>query len=166
MAGALSPCMEVGDLVIAKSIHGEVDGPCDGELFQKTATLAGTRTDVHISTCVPADEIVWRADDKAALARSVGGDYLFVDMESAGIAPICREYGVPFVIVRAISDSAEESLPFDLNRCRNRSGEISPVRVAGHALIRPSSLRRLQDLRARCIDGSRKLAEFVAGLLA
>jgi adenosylhomocysteine nucleosidase len=111
------------------------------------------------------NEIVWKAEEKAELARAAGGDLLFVDMESAGIASACREFGVPFVIIRAISDTAEETLPFDLNRCRKRDGEISGVRVALRAAIQPGTIPRLSDLRMRCIEGSEKLAAFVTQLL-
>jgi adenosylhomocysteine nucleosidase len=46
---------------------------------------------------------------KAQCARETGA--LAVDMESATVAAFCREKGVPFLALRAISDTAGDSLP-------------------------------------------------------
>ena len=39
-----------------------------------------------------------------------------VDMESAAVAQVCHEYGVPFTVVRTISDGADESAAHDFPR--------------------------------------------------
>jgi adenosylhomocysteine nucleosidase len=39
-----------------------------------------------------------------------------VDMESAAVAQVCYEYGVPFTVVRTISDAADESAAHDFPR--------------------------------------------------
>jgi adenosylhomocysteine nucleosidase len=39
-----------------------------------------------------------------------------VDMESAAVAQVCPEYGVPFAVVRTISDAADESAAHDFPR--------------------------------------------------
>jgi len=39
-----------------------------------------------------------------------------VDMESAAVAQVCHEYGVPFTVVRTISDAADESAAHDFPR--------------------------------------------------
>jgi adenosylhomocysteine nucleosidase len=39
-----------------------------------------------------------------------------VDMESAAVAQVCHEYGVPFTVVRTISDDADESAAHDFPR--------------------------------------------------
>ncbi len=46
------------------------------------------------------------ADKAQELRESLKADA--VDMESAAVAQVCQMNGVPWVIVRAISDSAEE----------------------------------------------------------
>jgi adenosylhomocysteine nucleosidase len=43
-----------------------------------------------------------------------------VDMESAAVAQVCYEYGVPFTVVRTISDAADESAAHDFPRFLTR----------------------------------------------
>ncbi len=40
-------------------------------------------------------------------------DTVCVEMEGAAVAQVCFEYGIPFSVVRTISDSADESAPVD-----------------------------------------------------
>lgn len=41
---------------------------------------------------------------------------LAVEMEGAAVAQVCFEFGVPFAVVRTVSDSANESSPVDFGR--------------------------------------------------
>jgi adenosylhomocysteine nucleosidase len=52
------------------------------------------------------DQAIVSRDRRQWLWETFRGDC--VDMESAAVAQVCRLNGVPWVIVRAISDSAEE----------------------------------------------------------
>jgi adenosylhomocysteine nucleosidase len=45
--------------------------------------------------------------------RGLIPDMLCVEMEGAAVAQICHEHGVPFSIVRTISDSADEAAVLD-----------------------------------------------------
>lgn len=38
---------------------------------------------------------------------------LWVEMEGAAVAQVCFEYDIPFVVIRTISDVANESSPID-----------------------------------------------------
>ena len=74
---------------------------------------------------------------KAAVFQKSGAR--IVDMETATVAAACSSAGVPLVAVRAVSDSADESLPvpfgvwFDAARQRAR-----PLALVGYLLRNPS----------------------------
>jgi len=59
------------------------------------------------------DRVLWRADEKRALADASGA--IAVDMESAAIARVALDKQAPFLLVRAVSDRADETLPMDFN---------------------------------------------------
>lgn len=58
------------------------------------------------------DQFFSKAESVRELKGRIPG-LLAVEMEGAAVAQVCHEYGVPFSIIRTISDSADESAPFD-----------------------------------------------------
>jgi adenosylhomocysteine nucleosidase len=61
------------------------------------------------------DKFFASAEDLALLRRRLP-DAACVEMEGAAVAQVCEEYGVPFGIVRTISDSADENAVHDFPR--------------------------------------------------
>jgi hypothetical protein len=72
-----------------------------------------------------------------------------VDLESAAYARAAVEAGVPWLCLRAISDTAEEALPALLNRCRDGGGAVQRGRVARGLLKEPGAVPALLSLRQR-----------------
>ncbi len=82
------------------------------------------------------DRLVATPAEKARLRSETGADA--VDMESAAVEEECRERGVPFVAVRAVSDRADTALSPELVRLL-AGGSVS-VSKAGAALLRRPAL--------------------------
>jgi hypothetical protein len=82
-----------------------------------------------------------------------------VDLESAAAADWARQNEVPIVLLRAVSDGAEEDLPFDFNRMVGADGRIRRKKVLLAALVRPSALSRLWMLRGRVKCCAQKLSD-------
>jgi adenosylhomocysteine nucleosidase len=104
------------------------------------------------------DHLVADPAEKRRLAES--HDALAVDMESAAIEEVCAQYGVPFLAVRAVSDTADTALSPELVRLL--SGSKVSVWKAIRALVRRPRL--LGEFRRLARD-TKLAAEKLAGAL-
>jgi adenosylhomocysteine nucleosidase len=164
LAGALSPTLHAGDLVIAREVRDSNATP-DAELVA-AATRVQMDSPVHYGTAVTCDRILWQAESKRELARSLAPDETaFVDMESKAIARVCSRHRLPFLILRAISDRLDEDLPLDFNKYRGCDGRVDQKRVAKAALLKPGVWAGLFGLQRRSALCARRLAEFVERLV-
>lgn len=122
-AGALVPS-QIGDLVIPEQVvcrdSNNVGSFLNSSILcssfyrqkaQNTAQLSGNT--VLSGRLVTVRNIVWLAQDKQAIGRAFEANSL--DMESAAIGTSAAQRGVPFFVVRSVSDRVEEDLPLDLN---------------------------------------------------
>jgi adenosylhomocysteine nucleosidase len=163
-AGALSPSLEVGDLVIANEVR-DAKGKPDSTMLSAARGVQITGRPPRLGVALTSHEILWRAESKRAVADSLAADEIgFVDMESTAIAEVCARCDVPFLITRAITDLLDEDLPLDFNQHRDRSGRIDNSKVVGAAILRPRVLLRLLDLRNRSELCAERLAQYVCRL--
>jgi adenosylhomocysteine nucleosidase len=113
LAGALAPDLKIGDVII------------DGN-FSPPAPIAGARRG-KIAT---AAHIIATPADKAALFRQTGA--LAVDMETETCREFAAALGVPFLAVRAISDTADQALDPALLNLLDENGRPRLGRVLRH----------------------------------
>ncbi len=164
VAGGLTPDLSIGDLVVAERVldaAGQTPPP-DAALTDRAAVRPGARRGALLSV----DHPVVAAAEKAALAARVGSSTAAVDMESAAWARAAAAAGIPFVILRAVSDAADEELPGYLSRCMDEQGGIRRSAVAFRALAHPGSIPGLLRMRRRVAECSALLANFVVQFLA
>jgi len=164
VAGGLSPSLSTGEILAAAEIReepGTVLYP-DPAWVERARRLRG----ITVGTILSANRILSTVASKAeARARLPVEAPAAVDLESAAYARGAAAAGIPCLVLRAISDAADEDLPFDFNRCLDRLGGVSRLKVLGHALLRPASLGRLWSLRRRFGSCSQRLAGAVDELL-
>src|SRR5207245_3827596 len=98
---------------------------------------------------VTVSNVVCKADEKRGLARASGA--IAVDLESAAIARAAHVVGVPFLLVRAVSDRADEGLPMDFNLWLGPWGRGWGV---AYLLRSPSIIRSLLRVRRPAEYGS------------
>ncbi len=73
------------------------------------------RPRLHRGLIASGDQFISSAAHIGALGRELPG-LLAVEMEGAAVAQACFELGVPFAVIRTISDNANEEAPTDFMR--------------------------------------------------
>jgi adenosylhomocysteine nucleosidase len=162
VAGALDPALSVGDVVVADAVDTDAERRTPGVipvLRQPPASLSRARR----GTLLSIDRVLQTAAEKRGAAS---GGRLAVEMETAGLARVARERGVPWAALRAVSDTADESLPLDFNRLRDPDGDLPTSRVALMALAQPRSIPGLMRLGRNTSLAAEALAAYIACWLA
>jgi adenosylhomocysteine nucleosidase len=167
VAGGLSPRLLPGDVIVARKVHGSTPesenaiGP-DRALTDWAVRYPAAREGLVVSS----ETILCTADSKAAgWERAKRHNPAVVDLESAAFAEVATEAGLPYLVLRAVCDPAEETLPVDLNACRDETGQVSRIEVFQRVMLSPSIVKALLDLRKRVAVGSTNLASLVDALL-
>lgn len=159
VCGALAPDLNTGDLVLPESVLGP-----SGERLNVTPTPHRQATELVRSarggTLVTSREVVATAEAKAALFASTGA--VAVDMESSLILAHAAGAGCPTLVVRGVSDAANEGVPLELIDLMTPTGKLRPVRALALTLTRPRLLPRALALR----QATRRALTAVARLLA
>ncbi len=138
VAGGLLPNMRGGDLIIASHLiqydmdltafgrrHGELPGrdrmiECDPDLVQK-ATAAydaafadgADKPNLMLGTVASGDRFVQDEETLRWLQREFAA--LGTEMEGAAFGYTCQLNGVPFVVIRGLSDTADENAAGDFD---------------------------------------------------
>ena len=164
VAGGLDPGLQAGAVVGARAVHNGT-GPV-GEPDQEWLVRAIQREEMVGGTVVSSSGIAVDPESKSRLWLELdAGEPAVVDLESATYARAAVAKNIPYLVVRAVSDTADETLPLDFNRFRGPDGRIDRNRVLRHALLHPALLPRLLALRDRVRECSQKLADVVEGVL-
>lgn len=143
-AGGIGEGLAVGDVVIGDNVtHHDVDVtafgyvagqmadmpenyPCDEYLIRlaRQAATAFPNANIHHGQIVSGDQFI--ADSSRFVAiKSTFPTALAVEMEAAAIAQTCYRFGVPFVVVRAISDLANEQASVSFDQFIEQAGKHS-----------------------------------------
>ena len=133
VSGSLNVKLDIGDILVsADALHQDMDatifGYKPGEVPQlgrrefiadnelkNLAVKACTEVnpDIHVQTgrVISGDQFISSKEVKERLITEFNGDC--VEMEGASIAHVATLNGIPFVIIRAISDKADDSATMD-----------------------------------------------------
>jgi adenosylhomocysteine nucleosidase len=144
IAGGLDTGLEPGALVVATRVRAPGGAwPADMAWSSALVRASGARFGVVAG----ASAVVSAPDAKRSLRLMT--DALVVDMESAVAAAFAASRGLPFAVLRAVADTAEETLPLAAAVGLSRSGRPAPGRVAVALLRRPGELPALVQVAKR-----------------
>ena len=148
-AGGLDPALRPGEVVIPASVLS------DGKVYEAERALAdlfGGMTGHRLvaGTSVAADVATRRQLHATTQAHAI-------DLESGSVARVAETHGLPFAVVRAISDSADRDLPPAALLALDRRGTIDLTRVLASLLRQPAQLPALLSLAVGAARAPRAL---------
>ena len=133
IAGSLKAEINIGDIVLSSdALQHDMDAtgfgypvgqipqmdifafPGDGKLRRLAEEMCGlVNPDIrtHVGRVVSGDQFISDRGVKERIARQFGG--MCTEMEGAAIAQAAYLNGIPFVVIRAISDKADDSATVD-----------------------------------------------------
>lgn len=128
IAGAVNPLLKLGDVIISRrAVQHDFElatfSPREDpywyeassqlmELAAKAAENLGWLEKVHLGSVLSGDQVVTRLSKKQQLWQTFGGDC--VEMEGAAVAAVCWMNDIPFVLIRTISDLAQEGISSEI----------------------------------------------------
>jgi adenosylhomocysteine nucleosidase len=136
LAGALDPALRPGDLVLADAVLLP-DGRRLAVDAGWRARLADALECAHTGPIAGSERLLATPAAKQELRKRSGA--LAVDMESHSVAAAAAAAGLPFVVVRAISDPAGRALPPAALAFIHPGGRLRLVAL-GKLLVRPGEL--------------------------
>jgi len=142
VAGAVSSELQIGDLIVASKLaqhdldisafghpygfvpEGAVFEEADKDLIEVAKSVAKEKGIVlKEGTIVTGDQFVCENERKEWIAKTFGAAAL--EMEGASVAVTCNALGVPFFILRAISDAADMDASFNFDEFLETSAKVS-----------------------------------------
>jgi adenosylhomocysteine nucleosidase len=149
IAGAVGNQIPIGTLVLPQLV---VSG-ADGSAHRPTPLRVGTPYGKLLTT----DELLL---DQAQHADLRVDGVVALDMETAAVAKVCDERGVPWSVVRAISDRASDgTVDTEIFGLIHPDGSQNLPAVARYLLKHPGALPRLMQLADGAKLASRRAAE-------
>jgi adenosylhomocysteine nucleosidase len=162
IAGALSPGLGSAAILASSRVRDSTgDAPAPDARLLTRAVEAGAAAGTLLTVARP----ITAAAEKIRLAASLEGPSA-VDMESAAWARAAASRGIPYLVVRSISDRADEDLPDYLVACMGEDGAIRRGAVVARALVRPARIPELFRMRRRVLDCAGALSLFLERFLA
>jgi|SRR5579883_125089 nucleoside phosphorylase len=165
LAGALCETLNVGDVIAPRELLAEMQGPeRESDRMQVDVTLRqrALQNGAKDANCLfTTDRILLKAGQKKSCASRAQS----VDMESFEIVKQATAWGARSLVIRAISDSANEDLPIDFNRTLSSKNDVSIGRVLGEVLRNPFALPALIRFGKQSRRAGARLADFLDAFL-
>ncbi len=139
VAGGLADNVPAGSVVLATGVDhdGEISATDTPWRERLRARLAGELNVVE-GSIAGVDKMVPTPAAKQQLHNDTGA--LACDMESHAVARVAAELGVPFVVVRAVSDPANQDVPSWVLRCVTSEGDVNIMALMLALVRRPWAL--------------------------
>lgn len=164
LAGGLDPTLAVGDVLLAKGVLE--DGQSTSTSIDLTDALArqlsAGRELYRVVTIASVDAPLLDSASKSKLRTFSGADA--VDMESHVAGAFAAAHGLPFTVLRVVSDGADHTLPAAAGAAMRSDGSIDVGAVLTRVARDPRQIPALLTTGRNAALAFRKLSR-VRGLL-
>jgi adenosylhomocysteine nucleosidase len=152
IAGAPQPDLHVGDVIIAHTVRVLTPSGSAGRsqalaALSLTAQHAAALALHHRGARFLPGIALTTSGAQAVNLTGFALDHPVLEMETAGIAQACFSQGVPVLAFRAVSDSVDQPLPFDLGACLDTDQNLKIGRILSRLVRDPSLFTRLNRFR-------------------
>jgi len=148
-AGGLDPSLRPGAVVIPAEVLSE------GRWYAAEPLLANLFGGLTGHRLVAGTQVAAHSTTKRRLHATTQAHA--IDLESGGVARVALDHGLPFAVVRAISDPADRDLPPAALLALDRRGRIDPLEVLVSLLRQPAQLPALLHLTSDAARARRAL---------
>ena len=171
-AGALTEGMNVGDLLITKTIISsesdspslEIEGPENLKWLELAKMIAPpNNAKLKVGRLLTVDQVVHTPKAKKELANRFQAEA--VEMETFDIFLLARQNNITFFSLRGISDAVNHEL-IDSSSFLSKDGEISKLKASYYVLTHPSSIKKALALQSHAKIATQNLTDFVSKLLS
>lgn len=147
-AGGLDSKISHGDLIVANKLTFLSSNNINHPLYPKEELLHVFKNSdlknlkIHNGPLVSSTQIITEVHRKYKIS-SLG---IALDMESFAVAKTAEEHGIPWGAVRVVTDTWNETLPFDFSKHQKPNGQINYIKVILSTIKQPSNIRHLLRL--------------------
>ncbi len=163
-AGALSEELGQGDITTVTETM--LWPSCKKIILEKSASLVPGSTGGRVIHRV-LGLTVRKLYFKKEMARLVflGGKKAVIDLETYHYAKICRDMGVPLVVIRSITDRLSDEFLFGLDDISDSNGHIKPAMALKKAISKPVLIPHFWKLWRISSESANNLAELCTSLI-
>lgn len=170
-AAAARPDMAPGEVYVCQrllSLTGEAAfwgaDTLDEKVVQESVLPYDDWNDIDIqwATCLTLPTLVSGSSMKEWIGKTFATD--LIDMESYGVSEVADQHGIPALILRAVFDPMEQTLPPFVARSLNATVQRTAVRAALYCMSHPGAIKATVGLKEQANQATASLSNFLLNL--
>jgi adenosylhomocysteine nucleosidase len=157
-AGALTSKLSPGSLILPNTVIASDQAlyHVDAAWHNRLCSRLEGHVDFHTEPMVESTMVVCTPAEKAILFRETGA--IGVDMESAAVATVAQEEGIPFMVVRAVADAMDITIPKSTLNAFDEFGQLNLLKLIQGFVQHPTELFALVRIARNHRAAQRTLA--------
>jgi adenosylhomocysteine nucleosidase len=157
-AGGLAPKLLPGNLILPKTVIASDQSlyPVEASWHQRLCNRLRGHVEFHTEPLVESATVVCTPAEKAVLFHRTGA--IGVDMESASVATVAQEAQVPFMVVRAVADAMDTTIPKSTLNAFDEVGRLRLLKLIQGFVHHPTELFTLLRIGRNYRAAQRTLA--------